>query len=220
MDSEKVYIIANDALFEYQVASESKREGQPVVFLKDLPKSIDPFDLIVLPAEMFLEHFPFYGTERCIVYGKSFYLKQCFVLGILDYITTPVNFQELFCRIDKSKLINTYQPFFAGNIQARTLNFKTCSIHLSNEEEIILRTLISCYGKTVTRKVLHMVLAKKKSKLSVLDYDIISSIKSRNIDMRVSNLRKKLNILKQFEYYPEIFSEYGEGYYLTIVSKN
>lgn len=220
MDTEKVYVITYDALFEYQVAVESKKQQQPVLFLSDLPKNINPYDLILIPAEFFLERFPFQGAERSIVYGNPMFIKQCFTLGVADYVTTPVNLQELFCRIQKSKLINNYTPFIAGNIQSRVFNFKTCSIHLSNEEEIILRTLVSFYGKTVSRELLQLVLLKNKNKLSPLDFDIIKSIKSRNIDMRISKLRKKLDILKQFEYYPEIFSEYSKGYYLTIIFKN
>lgn len=220
MEKEKVYVITYDALFEYQVAVESKKQQQPVLFLRDLPKSVNPYDLILIPAELFLENFPFQGAERSIVYGNPMFIKQCFTLGAADYISTPVNYQELFCRIQKSKLINNYTPFFAGNIQSHVFNFKTCSIHLSNEEEIIFRTLISFYGKTVSRKLLQIALIKNKNKLSPLDFDIIKSIKSRNIDMRISKLRKKLDVLKKFEYYPEIISEYGEGYFLTLIFRH
>ncbi len=126
-----------------------------------------------------------------------------FKLGASDYMTKPIDLEELEARI---RVHLRYKNFFntpisnetAFNIENHTIFFKNEALQLTKIEYSILEMLIKQKNQIITRVVLA---------------ETLSSISSeRSLDYHIRNIRRKIDDNGSNPKY--IITEYGIGYKL------
>ena len=129
------------------------------------------------------------------------YKIQAFKLGAIDYMTKPIDLEELEARvwlaINRNSIIKTKQDTF--EIVDDTIRFLDESLSLTQIENEILKVLINNKNQTMHRDILASQLSE------------ISS--SRSLDYHIKNIRKKINDNGKTNKYLKTI--YGVGYTIT-----
>jgi len=119
-----------------------------------------------------------------LCYGPVSELRKAFIFGAEDYLRDPWGMEELEIRV--MKIVRFDRLSLMGHnwrIVSPYLQGATAEVELNTKEERILRCLISHQGEPVSREQLRAYAWQKE----VLD------LKSRSLDMHISNLRRKLS---------------------------
>lgn len=164
-------------------------------------------DLYVIPADFLDAHLE-HGSELglpLIAYGPAARLRSAFKAGCRDYLKDPWAYDELLCRSLQLRPPKSLS-FEWGEVRLLPFELSCRSVHvpLSHQESAILRILIANSGSIVYRNSLYYLLWGRSKR------------ESRAVDVYISSLRKKLNILADQELSPSpIRSVRGLGYLLV-----
>ncbi len=185
-NSNRIIIISNNPVFISQIKLFEKKSDYFFAYTSSIPETLSEFLIIdaVLLGE-FLNSKSNLTDIKFIVHGNQNNLKVSFNAGCVDFLRDPWNFDELEARIEKNfKTIKTDLRWEKLVISRSSLSIEGFSLGLSIEEYTILKKLIENRGEAVPREALLFALWGEHKK------------GSRIVDMHISNLRKKLNILK------------------------
>ena len=185
-NSNRIIIISNNPVFISQIKLFEKKSDYFFAYTSSIPETLSEFLIIdaVLLGE-FLNSKSNLTDMKFIVHGNQNNLKVSFNAGCVDFLRDPWNFDELEARIEKNfKTIKTDLRWEKLVISRSSLSIEGFSLGLSIEEYTILKKLIENRGEAVPREALLFALWGEHKK------------GSRIVDMHISNLRKKLNILK------------------------
>lgn len=213
----EIFFISHDSLLKKQVTQEFLSEGFEISCVSFLPETPTFFDVIILPADVFLRlRFPL-PLSRFIPYGDTEFLKICFSRGATDFLSTPLNIEEIVCRTENLLTKNFKFIGELGHIDSNFFTFGNVSIYLSPEEKTILQVLFRQKGSPVSKCTLTQIITENYT-LSVQNEDNEpQKILSRNIDMRISKLRKKFVAFSELDIIPYISTVYGKGYLFDII---
>jgi len=184
--SNRIIIISNNPVFISQIKLFEKEFDYFFAYLTSIPETLSEFLIIdaVFLGE-FLNSKPNLTDTKFIVHGHQNNLKNSFNSGCVDFLRDPWDYDELEARIEKNfKSVKTDFRWNKVVISRYSLSIEGVSLGLSIEEYTILEKLIKNRGEAVPREALMFALWGKYKK------------NSRIVDMHISNLRKKLNILK------------------------
>jgi len=123
-------------------------------------------------------------------YNTSDQIIQGLETGADDYITKPFNFDELIVRVSNAhlKISSLKENLFNVGIklidEANSIIKDGATVQLTSREFIIFKYLYNHQKEPVTRELL----------ISSFDEDM--DVTTRNIDVHIFSLRKKLNKLK------------------------
>ena len=183
-----VSVVSEDPIFINRLKIFSQNSS---IKLKFIEKSWEgpPADLFLIDADL-LGHFlkKEISPEKIkfIVRGEQKDLKPAFDVGCIDFLKKPCDMEELEIRLSnifKSSLDSIkWQDL---TLKKDNITSKESSTIISVEEHAILKLLIQNRGEPVPREALHFVLHGKHKK------------NSRVVDMHISNLRKKLQSLRE-----------------------
>ncbi|GAB4364547.1 MAG: hypothetical protein Kow009_01310 [Spirochaetales bacterium] len=149
---------------------------------RTLPPSFDPYDVVVLPSEVFPLPDDALSDSRVLAYGPLESLPHAFLQGCVDYLVEPWQPEELFYRAlrfgpaEQIRFRGWVLPVFPGGIRTPKR-----TIPLTAIEYTLLVTLIRAKGRIVPRSVLERSIPGPFPHPS-----------SRRIDAHMSRLRKKL----------------------------
>jgi len=138
--------------------------------------------------ESFLKGKPKSSTLKFIVYGDQNDIARSFNAGCTDFLKDPWNNEELEARI--SKALNVQKNQINWNkllLSQKNISTGNLSADISIEEYIILKKLIENKNEPVPREVLLYSLWRNQNE------------NSRVVDMHISNLRKKIEILRKHD---------------------
>lgn len=189
--------------------SQVPAETDPRLEIRITSELLSPMDadLYVIPAD-FLDTHIGHGYEPglpLIAYGPAARLRSAFKAGCRDYLKNPWDYGELLCRSLRLRPPGSLS-FEWGEVRIRPfeLSCRDVRISLSQQESVILRILIANAGSIVYRSSLYYLLWGR------------SKQESRAVDVHISSLRKKLNILAAQELSPSpIKTVRGLGYLLV-----
>ena len=171
----KIFDQKSNISFEY--SDDFYCKSTPSLYLIDINK-----------LETFLKNKPNSNTLKYIVYGEQKYLTHSFNAGCTDFLKEPWDNDELEARI--LKIINIASKKIEWGkllLSQKAISIDSFSIDISIEEYIILKKLIENKQEPVPREALLFTLwGKPKGD-------------SRAVDMHISNLRKKITELKQYD---------------------
>ncbi len=185
-----ISVISEDPIFINQIKIFSQKFDFNFNFIKN-QWTESPADLFLVDAGLlgnFLDEISNPSKIKFIVRGKQKDLKHSFDAGCIDYLKTPCNMEELEIRL--SNIFNLKSNIIKWEditLNQDNIGSKNFSINISIEEHIILKMLIQNRGEPVPREALYYVLPGKHK------------INSRVVDMHVSNLRKKIQFLREKE---------------------
>ena len=185
-NSNKIVLISNNPIFISQIQLFEERYGYFFNYNISTSETVSEFLIIddVLLGE-FLNSKPNLSDIKFIVHGNQNNLKLSFNAGCVDFLRDPWDFDELEARIEKNfKTVKSDLRWNKLAISRDSLSIEGVSIVVSMEEYTILEKLIVNRAEAVPREALIFALWGKYKK------------DSRIVDMHISNLRKKLNILK------------------------
>jgi DNA-binding response OmpR family regulator len=183
------------------------------------PLSTEHIDLYVVPAVILPLHQKLQSPQPCgtvpvIAYGPEKLLALAFDCGCCDYLRSPWALNEL-----KVRALRAFPPrqleFEWGTItlEGEVLRLlepaavRPSELTLSAPETAILRRLILQSGSPVSRECLQAGLQRHSGKTT--------SPAGRSVDVHISTLRKKFNLLSGNALQPHpIRSIYGYGYVL------
>ena len=138
--------------------------------------------------ESFLKEKPKSNTLKFIVYGDPKDIARSFNAGCADFLKDPWNNDELEARILKVLNVKKYQLNWNKLVLSqKSISTDNFSIDISIEEYVILNKLIENKNEPVPREVLMYSLWGNQNE------------NSRVVDMHISNLRKKIGILKKHD---------------------
>jgi len=171
----KIFSQNSNVSFEYRASSNCKSTAN--MYLIDLNQ-----------LESFLNEKPKSNTLKFIACGDQKDIARSFNAGCADFLKDPWNNEELEARIFKvlnvkknhlnwDKLVLSQKNISTGNL----------SIDISIEEYIILKKLIENINEPVPREALLYSLWGNNNE------------NSRVVDMHISNLRKKVEILRKHD---------------------
>ncbi len=185
-NSNKIILISDNPVFISQVKLFEKKFDYIFDYCKYFPEVLSEF--LIIDAVYLGELLTFKSnltSIKFIVHGKQNNLKKSFNAGCVDFLRDPWDFDELEARIRKNfKHENTDLQWNNFVLSLESLSIEGYSLGLSIEEYTILKKLITNYGEAVPREVLLFALWGSHKK------------DSRVVDMHISNIRKKLNVLK------------------------
>jgi len=183
-----VSVVSEDPIFINRIKIFSQNSSIKFEFILN-PWTGSPSNLFLIDARLlgdFLKGKLGPDKIKFIVRGKQKDLKPAFDAGCIDFLKTPCDMEELEIRL--SNVLNSS----SGSIkwQELTLNQDTItteksSVNISFEEHSILKKLIQNRGEPVPREAFYFVLPGKHKK------------NSRVVDMHISNLRKKIQSLRE-----------------------
>ena len=152
-------------------------------------KSIANLYLIDINSlEAFLGEKPNPNNIKFMVYGKQRDIALSYSAGCIDFLKDPWDKDELEARILKIiEYSNTDIQWDMLLLSRTTLTFDSYSTDISIEEYVILRKLLENRGEAVPREALLFALWGNQKE------------NSRVVDMHISNLRKKIKILKKHD---------------------
>ena len=216
MTNGEIFFISHDSFLKEEITQEFLSEGYEISCVSFLPEEPNFFDVIILPADVFLRlRLPLPNT-RFLPYGDVSLLKICFSRGATDYLSTPLNSEETVCRTEN--LISKNYKFIGefGSFESNLFTFGNVTISLSPEEKKILQVLFRKKGVPVHKETLTQILNENFSLNLQVDMKN-NSVLSRNIDMRISNIRKKFSAFSNQDLIPYISTVYGKGYVFDII---
>ena len=185
-NSNKIILISDNPVFITQVKLFEKNFDYIFDYCKVIPEVLSKF--LIIDAVYLGELLTFKSnltSIKFIVHGNQNNLKNSFNAGCDDFLRDPWDFDELEARIRKNfKPEETDLHWNNFILSLDSLSIEGFSLGLSMEEYTILKKLITNYGEPVPREALMFALWGRHKK------------DSRIVDMHISNIRKKLNILK------------------------
>jgi len=141
-----------------------------------------------------------------IAYGSQFFLRKAFLLGCMDYLKEPWEFDEMEIRISLAlkSIIQKYQ-FSWGTLSFSGMNLLSSQgqISLTYQEYQILKILLRNRGEIVPKEILFHTI-----------WDHPGNKESRIIDVHISSLRKKISTLYNQEF-ELIKAVRGKGYLIA-----
>ena len=144
----------------------------------------EEINIVFLPVER-IDYLDFDMLKRLdipvMAYGKPYFLKKAFLAGCSDYIGIPVTIDELHYRIIHNASKHPRRYMWKDLIITNScISNRTRKVTLQHQQFLILRHLIRNRNIPVTRES--------------LQYLLWGELKpgSRNVDMHIAVLRKKL----------------------------
>ncbi len=136
--------------------------------------------------EVFLKEKKF--TTKFIVFGEQKDLAPSFNAGCIDFLKNPWNNDELEARILKTiYTASTITQWEKLTLSQKTITLGNFSTDISIEEYIILKKLLDNKQEPVPREALLFALWGEPKE------------DSRVVDMHISNIRKKIKTIKQYD---------------------
>ncbi|MCK5153237.1 MAG: response regulator transcription factor [Spirochaetales bacterium] len=173
----RIKIFSQNSKITFEYMNNSYYKSATSLFLIDANR-LDPF----------LKENPNLNTVKFVVHGDQKDLAAAFNAGCTDFLKNPWNYDELEARILKIlNLKNIHTMWDKLTLSQKTISTDSYSTNISIEEYIILKKLIENRNEPVPREVLLYTLWGKQKE------------ESRVVDMHISNLRKKIEILKKFD---------------------
>jgi len=188
-NSNRIIVISNNPVFISQIKLFEKEFDYFFSYTTSIPETLSEFVIIdaVLLGE-FLNSKSNLTDIKFIVHGQQNNLKTSFNAGCVDFLRDPWDYDELEARIEKNfKTIKRDLRWNRLVISRDSLSIKGFSLALSMEEYTILEKLIENRGEAVPREALVFALWGKYKK------------NSRIVDMHISNIRKKLKTLQNYD---------------------
>ncbi len=171
----KIFSQKSKLTFEYINSPDCKSTA--TLFLIDIDK-----------LDTFLNEKLYSDTFKYIVHGEQKDLALSFNAGCTDFLKEPWKSDELEARISKiqssTKVIIQWEKLI---LSRKTLSTGNYSTDICIEEYIILEKLLVNRGEPVPREALIFSLLGRYKK------------NSRVVDMHISNLRKKIKTLQQYD---------------------
>ena len=185
-----VCVISEDPFFINRIKFFSQKSRLTFEYINapDCKSTANLFLIDIDKLDTFLNKKLYSDTFKYIVHGKQKDLSLSFDTGCTDFLKEPWNNDELEARISKilssTKLIIQWEKLILSKKTISTGNYST---NISIEEYIILEKLLENRGEPVPREALIFALFGKYKR------------NSRIVDMHISNLRKKITILKKYD---------------------
>lgn len=171
----KIFSQKSKLTFEYSNTPDC--ESAANIYLVDINK-----------LEAFLKETPNLDTLKFVVHGEQKDIAVSYNAGCTDYLKEPWDNDELEARISKILNISAKQlQWDKLLVSQKTIFIDGFSTDISIEEYAIFKKLIENRNEAVPREALLFALwGKHKGN-------------SRAVDMHISNLRKKIEILKKYD---------------------
>ena len=185
-----ISVLSDDPIFINRVKIFSQNSSINFVFINKLWTE-SRTDMFIIDANLlgnFLEKSINPFNTKFIVRGKQEDLKPAFDAGCEDFLKIPCDMDELEIRL--SNIINSSSAKLKWKnltLEQDIIASKKSSIPLSIEEQAIFRLLIQNRGEAVPREAFFYILPGKHKN------------NSRVVDMHISNLRKKIQMLREKE---------------------
>ena len=183
-----ISVLSDDPIFINRIKIFSQNSSFKFKFIEKSWKGSSA-DLFLIDARL-LVHFlkeEFKTDKRkFIVRGEQKDLKPAFDAGCIDFLKMPCDMEELEIRL--SNVFNSSSDSMKWQdltIKQDKITSKESSIIISMEEHAILKMLIQNRGEPVPREAIYFILPGKHKR------------NSRVVDMHISNLRKKIQSLRE-----------------------
>ena len=183
-----VSVVSEDPIFINRLKIFSQNSSIKFKFTGKPGTGVPP-DLFLIDADL-LGHFlkEELGPDKTkfVVRGKQKDLKPAFDAGCIDFLKTPCDMEELEIRL--SNVFNSSSDSIKWQdltLKQDNITSKESSIIISLEEHAILKMLLQNRGEPVPREAFYFVLPGKHKR------------NSRVVDMHISNLRKKIQLLRK-----------------------
>jgi DNA-binding response OmpR family regulator len=185
--SSDICVISIDPIFISQIKIFSKNSDISFTYTGSTEIQIK-CDIFIIDASLlpeFLNNRPNTTKIKFLVHGRQKDLGSSFNAGCADYIRDPWNNDELEARISrflsKKNITLKWDHLILSN---KSITTEEGSIEISIEEYKILGKLLENRGEPVPKEVLFYALWGKYKE------------NSRAVDMHISNIRKKITILR------------------------
>ena len=185
-----VCVISEDSVFISRIKIFSQNSSISFEYRTspNCKSTADMYLIDINQLEFFLKGKPKSSTLKFIVYGDQKDLSLSFNTGCTDFLRDPWNNDELEARILKVLNMNKNQINWNKLVLSqKSISTNIFSANISIEEYIILKKLIENKNEPVPREVLQYSLWGNQNE------------NSRVVDMHISNLRKKIEILRKHD---------------------
>lgn len=183
-----VSVVSEDPIFINRIIIFSQNSNIKFKFTEKPETGVLP-DLFLIDARLlgyFLREKINPDKIRFIVRGKQKDMKPAFDAGCIDFLKTPCDMEELEIRL--SNVFNSSSDSIKWQdltLKQDNITSKGSSINISLEEHAILKIMIQNIGEPVPREAFYFALRGKHKR------------SSRVVDMHISNLRKKIQSLRE-----------------------
>ncbi len=185
-----VCVISEDSVFISRIKIFSQNSSISFEYRTspNCKSTADMYLIDINQLEFFLKGKPKSSTLKFIVYGDQKDLSLSFNTGCTDFLKDPWNNDELEARIlNIIGAAGTKRQWEKLTLSQKTISTDSFSTDISMEEYIILKKLLDNKQEPVPREALLFSLwGKPKGD-------------SRVVDMHISNIRKKIKTMKQYD---------------------
>lgn len=162
----------------------SYRINNITFYTSGFPEVQDDTHIVIVPAES-ISSLDFLSLNirdiPVLAYGDSLSLRKAFLCGCRDYIRTPVTYDEMYFRIIKNAAVQSQILIWKDLIISfGSIRINDYKIPINYQQFLILKLLLSHRNAPVPRESFQYVL-----------WGLLRP-ESRNVDMHISSLRKKL----------------------------
>ena len=174
-----------------------------IVFLEHFPEKADTSGILLLSMEATITYrFAHLKQMPFLCYGDQSEIDRAFLLGAKDFIRFPFDLKECTVRVSRQLFLEqaTLFPEYAISLQGNILQGPKGTIVVNDEEARILRILALSEHHRIQRAVIQKHIWP----------DVQAD--SRSIDMTISRLRRKLDLISDQDKPLQIKTIYGFGY--------